>query len=263
MITNHFLFFEKIQKCRKCPALIILLNLYWGYHQQQQEFRSSLSVPTQHRQDREGWGQAAGGRSGARRSLGCRGTRRRTRSRRRSSDCAGRTPEWEQQCDQPADAVFFSSKSSNVRKIKSIQVSAQDVFFFHLIIRGFQKHPKVSTYLIKEHLDVQKKALLSILKSWSPWMKMRWRIVAKLVTFDHSGRGGHLGVAVLTCHFNCNFRAILAIRIIYICLVKKPAPSQIHLIKNAKHTIFYYLKIKNNRKCPALHLSKDLLTFDD
>ena len=31
-------------------------------------------------------------------------------------------------------------------------------FFFHLI-RGFQKHPKVSnTYLIKEHLDVKKKA---------------------------------------------------------------------------------------------------------
>ena len=37
---------------------------------------------------------------------------------------------------------------------KSIQVLAQDDFF-HLI-RSFQKHPKVSTYLIKEHLDVKK-----------------------------------------------------------------------------------------------------------
>ena len=39
-------------------------------------------------------------------------------------------------------------------------------FFFNLI-RGFQKHPIVSTYLIKEHLDVKKRHL-SILKSWSP-----------------------------------------------------------------------------------------------
>ena len=58
---------------------------------------------------------------------------------------------------------FFQKQQ--LRKIKSIKVSAQDAFF-HLI-RGFQKHPKVFTYLIKRHLDIKKRHL-SILKSLSP-----------------------------------------------------------------------------------------------
>ena len=51
----------------------------------------------------------------------------------------------------------FCPKNRQLRRIKSIQVSAQDSFL-HLI-RGFQKHPKVSTYLLKEHRDVQKRHL--------------------------------------------------------------------------------------------------------
>ena len=58
---------------------------------------------------------------------------------------------------------FFQKQQ--LRKIKSIQVSAQDVFF-HLI-RGLKMHPIVATYLIKEHPDVKERHL-SILKSWSP-----------------------------------------------------------------------------------------------
>ena len=58
------------------------------------------------------------------------------------------------QCDQPASWDAFFSKNSNSEKIKSIQVSAKDAFF-HLI-GDFQKHPKVFTYLIKEHLDIKK-----------------------------------------------------------------------------------------------------------
>ena len=63
------------------------------------------------------------------------------------------------------------SQKQQLRKIKSIHVSAQDAFS----LKGFQKHPKVSTYLIKEHLDVKKRHL-SILKSWSPWsnVKTNW-----------------------------------------------------------------------------------------
>ena len=57
------------------------------------------------------------------------------------------------------------SQRQQLRKVKSIQVSDQEAFF-HLM-KGFQKHPKASTYLIKEHLDV-KNWHLRILKSWSP-----------------------------------------------------------------------------------------------
>ena len=63
---------------------------------------------------------------------------------------------------------FFQKQQ--LRKIKSVQVSAQDAFF-HLI-SGFRKHPKVSTYLIKRASWCQKRHL-SILKSWSPWLRVQ------------------------------------------------------------------------------------------
>ena len=80
---------------------------------------------------------------------------------------------------------FFQKQQ--LRKIKSIQVSAQDAFF-HLL-RGFQKHSILTTYLIKEQLDVKKRHL-SILKSWSPcWQytcgNFCWPRIAKLWLITH------------------------------------------------------------------------------
>ena len=88
-----------------------------------------------------------------------------------SSKISAHTHELSSLCKGFETSATFAPQSSPTYRTRiwpmQWQTPPPQDAFFHLS-RGFQKHPKVSTYLRKEHLGVKKRHL-SISKSWSPW----------------------------------------------------------------------------------------------
>ena len=68
-------------------------------------------------------------------------------------------------------------------------------FFPKTATQKDQKHPKLPTYLIIEHLDVRKRHL-SILKSWSPWTRTSYSKGKRLDKYDDTKKHVSIGYKV-------------------------------------------------------------------